>query len=78
MFTVIAAIISAVVGMVSGIIKSNAASFSAMMQANQGNVDFARGKEMTYYNAYIFWVKVIGFILLGGLVIAGVIYYTNK
>lgn len=78
MFAAIAAVVSAVVGLVSGIIKSNAASLAAMLQANQANVDYARAKEITHYNAYTTLIRTLAFILAGGLILIGIIYYLSK
>ena len=78
MFAAIAAVVSAVVGLVSGIINSSAANLAALRQVNQANVDYARTKEITYYNAYQTLINTIGIILIGGLVLVGIIYYLNK
>lgn len=78
MVTAILGLITAIVGMVSGMFKNSAASLQQMLQITQANVEYAREKEITYYQAYQQLIKIIGIILIGGIVIIGIIYYFNR
>ncbi len=74
MITAILAVVTAIVGMISGIVTGDK-NFMALKRAEwEGNIQRAHEKEITWYNTFksqqmvIAIVVVIGFVLIGFMI----------
>lgn len=78
MITAILALVGTIVSGVFGAVNAAKASYEIRQRERQANIDFERGKELSYYSTYKNQEMIKGLAILAGIILIVILVVKSK